>query len=54
MGTHAQLADPANPEEMAMTFTVGGLKTGFGRETFLPLPLQQAYKSLLRERLARL
>ncbi len=29
------LADPTDPEEMAMTFTVGGLKTGFGRETFL-------------------
>ena len=84
------LADPTDPEEMAMTFTVGGLKTGFGRETFLsallasgipekvalgildrmsgflprweelidrsflPLPLQQAYKVLLHERLGRL
>lgn len=84
------LADPADPEEMAMTFTVGGSKTGFGRETFLsaflssgipkkvalhilermtgflsqweaiidasflPLSLQQAYKTLLRERLGRL
>ncbi len=29
------LADPQDTEEMAMSFTVGGEKTGFGRETFL-------------------
>ena len=29
------LADPADPEEMAMSFSIGGKKTGFGRETFL-------------------
>ena len=29
------LADPSDTEEMAMSFTVGGAKTGFGRQTFL-------------------
>lgn len=29
------LADPSDTEEMAMSFTVGGKKTGFGRQTFL-------------------
>ena len=29
------LADPQDSEEMAMSFTVGGEKTGFARETFL-------------------
>lgn len=29
------LADPNDTEEMAMTFTVGGEKTGLGRQTFL-------------------
>ena len=29
------LADPADTEEMAMSFTVGGQKTGFDRTTFL-------------------
>lgn len=29
------LADPADTEEMAMTFTVGGRKNGFGKQTFL-------------------
>ena len=29
------LADPSDTEEMAMSFTVGGEKTGFGRQTFL-------------------
>ena len=28
------LADPADPDEMAMTFDVGGSKTGFSRSTF--------------------
>lgn len=30
-----QLADPGDTEEMAMSFSVGGEKAGFGRETFL-------------------
>lgn len=30
-----RLADPADTDEMAMAFTVGGSKTGFGRKTFL-------------------
>lgn len=29
------LADPADTEEMAMTFTPGGVKTGFDRSTFI-------------------
>lgn len=29
------LADPADTEEMAMTFTVGGTKSGFDRNTFM-------------------
>ena len=29
------LADPKDTEEMAMSFTVGGTKTGFDRETFM-------------------
>lgn len=29
------LADPEDTDEMAMSFTVGGEKTGFGRQTFL-------------------
>ena len=29
------LADPADAEEMAMSFTVGGQKTGFDRSTFI-------------------
>ena len=29
------LADPADTEEMAMSFTVGGEKSGFGRNTFM-------------------
>ena len=29
------LADPADTEEMAMTFTVGGQKKGFDRNTFM-------------------
>ena len=29
------LADPNDVEEMAMTFSVGGVKTGFGKDTFL-------------------
>ena len=29
------LADPEDTEEMAMTFTVGGAKSGFDRNTFM-------------------
>ena len=29
------LADPADTEEMAMSFTVGGAKSGFNRDTFM-------------------
>jgi serine/threonine-protein kinase HipA len=29
------LADPADTEEMAMSFTVGGTKSGFDRSTFM-------------------
>lgn len=34
------LADPADTEEMAMSFTVGGEKNGFGRDTFLSAFIQ--------------
>ena len=48
------LADPEDTEEMAMSFSVGGAKNGFGRDTFLTaftqsgIPIAVAQKMLER------
>ena len=45
------LADSSDTEEMAMSFTVGGEKTGFGRETFLKAMTGSGILTIVAERL---
>lgn len=45
------LADPADTEEMAMSFTVGGEKTGFGRDTFLSAFIQSGIPAPVANRM---
>ena len=45
------LADPDDTEEMAMSFTVGGGKSGFGRQTFLDAMTTSGIPIVVAERL---
>lgn len=45
------LADPEDTEEMAMAFSVGGEKSGFGRQTFLDAMSTSGIPTLVAERL---
>ena len=45
------LADPEDTEEMAMAFTIGGSKTGYGRQTFLSAITESGVSHALAERL---
>ena len=45
------LADPADTEEMAMTLTVGGKKTGFDREAFLRAMTSTGLSTPISERI---
>ena len=46
-----QLADPADTEEMAMSFTVGGDKSGFDRNTFLSAFTQSGIPAAVADRM---
>lgn len=45
------LADPADTDEMALSFTVGGGKTGFGRQTFTDAMVASGIPPSVAERL---
>lgn len=45
------LADPADTEEMAMSFTVGGTKSGFDRNTFVTAFIQSGISVAVAERI---
>ena len=45
------LADPADTEEMAMSFTVGGEKSGFDRNTFLTVFTQSGIPATVADRM---
>lgn len=45
------LADPSDTEEMAMAFTVGGEKRGFGRKTFLDAMTASGVRDVLAEKI---
>ncbi len=45
------LADPADTEEMAMTFTVGGKKSGFDRNTFMTAFTQSGISAAIAEKM---
>ncbi|MBO4661592.1 MAG: HipA domain-containing protein [Bacteroidaceae bacterium] len=45
------LADPADTEEMAMSFTVGGEKKGFNRNTFMTAFVQSGISSTVADRI---
>ena len=45
------LADPEDTEEMAMTFTIGGKKTGFDRKTFVNAMTDSGLSSKIANRL---
>lgn len=45
------LADPADPDEMAMTFEVGGSKTGFDRSTFSTAMVNSSIPETVAQRL---
>ncbi|MBQ3855448.1 MAG: HipA domain-containing protein, partial [Ruminococcus sp.] len=45
------LADPEDTEEMAMSFTVGGLKTGFDRNTFLTAFTQSGISATVADKM---
>lgn len=45
------LADPADSEEMALSFTVGGAKTGFDRNTFLTAFTQSGIPAPVADRI---
>lgn len=45
------LADPSDTEEMAMSFTVGGEKTGFCRQTFMDAMIGSGIREAVAERL---
>lgn len=46
-----QLADPADTEEMAMSFTVGGEKSGFNGNTFITAFTQSGISAALAEKM---
>lgn len=45
------LADPADTDEMALSFTIGGGKTGFGRQTFTDAMVASGIPPSVAERL---
>ena len=45
------LADPEDTEEMAMSFTIGGAKSGFARSTFMTAFVQSGIPSIVAARL---
>ena len=45
------LADPADTEEMAMSFTVGGTKSGFDRNTFMTAFTQSGIPVAIAEKM---
>ena len=45
------LADPADTEEMAMSFTVGGEKSGFDRNTFMTVFTQSGIPATVADRM---
>ena len=45
------LADPKDTEEMAMSFTIGGAKSGFARSTFMTAFVQSGIPSIVAARL---
>ena len=45
------LVDPEDTEEMAMSFTVGGLKTGFDRNTFLTAFTQSGISATVADKM---
>lgn len=45
------LADPEDTEEMAMSFTVGGLKNGFDRNTFMMAFTQSGIPAIVAEKM---
>ena len=45
------LADPADTEEMAMSFTVGGTKSGFDRNTFMTAFTQSGIPDAVAEKM---
>ena len=45
------LADPADTEEMAMTFTLGGVKSGFDRNTFIDAFTQSGIPAAMAEKM---
>ena len=45
------LADPADTEEMAMSFSVGGAKNGFNRNTFMTAFTQSGIPTAIAEKM---
>ena len=45
------LADPEDTEEMAMSFTVGGLKNGFDRSTFMTAFIQSGIPAAVADKM---
>lgn len=46
-----KLADPQDTEEMAMSFTVGGDKSGFNRNTFITAFIQSGIPAVVADKM---